>query len=267
MLVTTESIRAVMLLNDKEEASTLQNLFNALDLKFDATVTDQMEQFVSTTTNNQIECFILDWNYANYNIVDLVAKIRKSIKYKKTPIIFVTDKKDARAPKQFSSEDVDVIISRPFLENEICGPLKLALGKKDLKIIPENYNVMILDNNPDILEIMVSNMQELKHTNYKTCSSITEACRLIEAQDFDLFLLDWNLDDGTCIDLIEYIRSKKTNKRLSEALIMVITGRSDVEDIMTLVRYKVSDHIIKPFDYSEFEDKLVYAIDKHRKVL
>lgn len=44
-----------------------------------------------------------------------------------------------------------------------------------------------------------------------------------------------------------------------------MTGRNAVEDIMTLVAKDVKDHIIKPFDQYEFEDKIYYALERHQK--
>ncbi len=262
-----EPMKTMMLLNLEEEARELSTHFNNLKIKTNLSIVKNMDEFVSSLSTENIECFILDWNYNHYPIVDLVEKIRKSAKYKKTPIVFVTDKKDARIPIQYSALNVEMVIPRPFSPADFGDSFTQLLEQKSSSVIPENYEVLILDNNKDILEIMVDYMDKLGHTRFQTCSSIAEAKKNIDKKDFDIFLLDWNLDDGTCIDLIDYVRSKKENKRLAESLIMVITGRNDVEDIMTLVQYNVCDHIIKPFDFNEFEDKIIYALDKHKKNL
>lgn len=255
-----------MLLNSKEEASELVNVLSKTNIDLDITIASHMDDFISTVTKEVFQCFILDWNYTQYSAIELIHKIRKSNKYKKTPIVVVTNKEDAKLPMQYAVLDVDFVISRPFKAEIFDETFIQAIVKKPTQVIPEHYNVLILDDNPDILELIADHMLELKHTKFKTCSSIAEAKKLLAEDDFDLFLLDWNLGDGTCIDLIEFIRSKKQNKRLSEALIMVITGRDSVDDIMTLLRYDVKDYIIKPFDYSELEEKLLYAFERRGKI-
>lgn len=132
-------------------------------------------------------------------------------------------------------------------------------------LIPKNLKVLILDDNPDVLQVLGMHMEQLDHKNFVTCTSVIEAKKMLQTMDFDLLLLDWDLDDGTCMDIIRQARSNKSSKRLKEALTIVITGRNDVEDIMTLVQMNVKDHIIKPFDYAEFEDKIVYALERHHK--
>jgi DNA-binding response OmpR family regulator len=259
--VTRGLIKTMMLFNSKEEASELNTHISKLDMKFDAIIARNMECFASIISTQQVECFILDWNYAHYSTANLIEQIRKSDKYGKTPIVVIIDKKDTG-----TISNVDLVIARPFNPQKINEAFAGMFDKKFLNIIPEDYDVLILDDNPDIVEIMVGHMQELKHTRFQTCGSIAEAKKLVTGHDFDLLLLDWDLGDGTCIDLIEFARSKKQNKRLTEALIMVITGRNDIDDIMTLLRYNVKDLIIRPFNYIEFEEKIIYALERHSKI-
>jgi DNA-binding response OmpR family regulator len=262
------TIKTVMLFNSPEEAKELTTHLGKTEYKFNVTVADNLDHFVALSgEGGPVECFFLDWDYSQYSMIELVQKLRKSNKYRKTPIVFVTDKKDVRTPMQYAALEADLVIPRPFQLNEFNMLFKAAVGKKMSRIIPENYDVLILDDKEEILELMVDHMREMKHTRFQTCASIAEAKKILDEKDFDLFLLDWNLGDGTCIDLIDYIRAKKDNKRLGESLIIVVTGRNDVDDIMTLVRYNIKDHIIKPFDYPELEEKLIYAIDRHRKTL
>ncbi|MDO9183859.1 MAG: response regulator [Bacteriovorax sp.] len=263
----SNSIRMVFLLNIDEEARALANILRGLQNNLEIVIAKNMDQFALIISTEQVDCFILDWNYKDYAIVDLADKIRKSERYHQTPIAFVINPEDANISLQYSSLKVDMLISRPLnsedLKNQLINPLNKKLGH----IIPEHFEVLILDDNPDVLEIHSDYLKQLKHTKFQTCDSVSNAKKLVMEKDFDLMLLDWNLGDGTCIDLIDFMRSKKEKIRLNEALIVVITGRDDVEDIMTLLRYNVKDYIIKPFEYLEFEDKLIYALEKHTKFL
>ena len=92
-----------------------------------------------------------------------------------------------------------------------------------------------------------------------------DAKQKLQTNDYDLLLLDWNLDDGTCLDIIEFVKAKPVSARTKAAVTVVITGRDDVDDIMTLLRYGIKDHIIKPFGFQEFEDKIGYALEKNIK--
>jgi two-component system response regulator PilR (NtrC family) len=135
----------------------------------------------------------------------------------------------------------------------------------ETRIIPNHYNVLIVEDEPRVLEILVQHMHELNHLNFQTCSSVTEVKNKTKNNKFDLFLLDWNLSDGTCIDLIDHIRAEEKSRSFNQSVIMVVTGRDSVDDIMTLVHMNVTDQLIKPFDHSEFKEKISYALEKHNK--
>ncbi|MDO9184285.1 MAG: response regulator [Bacteriovorax sp.] len=139
----------------------------------------------------------------------------------------------------------------------------LKLGK----IIPEKYRVMILDNNKDIAELIGMHLEKMNHTNYELSFSVTDSLDKIETKEYDLLLLDWSLDDGTCFDLIDKIRSmnKSLHPRTTSALIVVVTGKDTQTDKKKLERYQIKEHFIKPFVYEEFEKNIKAAIMKHSR--
>lgn len=260
-------IRTAILLNSAEEARVLGLLLGDLQINLDIVVANHIDQFISIISKEKIDCFILDWKFEHHASTDLIAKIRKNSKYRQTPIVVVVDKLDELIPMQYSALKIDMLITRPFKIDDFHTRLITILNKKSGHIIPEHFEVLALDDSPEIIRIHEDNLKELQHLKFNICSSVAEAKKLINEKDYDLFLLDWNLDDGTCLDLIEFIRSKKDNVRLNEALIIAVTGRDDVDDIMTLLKYGVKDYIIKPFDFPEFEDKLIYALERHHQKL
>jgi DNA-binding response OmpR family regulator len=258
-------LKTLLLLDSVQEAKILRTLLSDLSLKLEIIVAESLDQFKSIVLKDQVDCFILDWKFENYSVADLAIQIRKSNKYRHTPIIMVPNLEDSAIPNEYSAIKLDMLLYRPFNFVEFEKPLLDVLNKKFGHIIPDHFEVLILDDDPDVLEINIDFLNRLEHKKYQTCSSVSEAKKLVSEKDFDLLLLDWNLADGTCIDLIEFIRSKKDKIRLNSALIIAITGRDDVDDIMNLLKFNVVDHIIKPYQYDEFEDKLIYALERHKK--
>jgi DNA-binding response OmpR family regulator len=264
--MTKDLLNTVLFLHSAEEAKCLSDLLGHLKLKLNIIIADQIENFISIITSKSVDCFIIDWNYENLIVAELIEKLRKSNKFRETPIVIIVDKLDSNILIDHSSLNLDMEISRPFNLNLFQNQLTFILNKKLGHIIPPESEVLIIEDDPSILEIHIEHLKQLKHFKYQTCMTLAEAKNSVDKNDFDILLLDWNLGDGTCIELIEYIRSKKDRHRLNSALIMIITGRDDVEDIMTLLNYDIKDHIIKPFDFSEFEEKLVYGLERHYKI-
>ena len=257
----------VMLLNSEQEARELSQRLFDMPIPMDIIIAKSIDQFIKIIKNEQVDCFILDWKYEKYDMTDLTEKIRQSNRYRQITMAFVVNESDSSVQKEYSSLKIDLLISRPFNLEEFQQNFINILNKKLNHIIPEYFEVLVVEDNPDILEIHVENLQKLHHTRFETCKSISEARNLVRQKNYNLMLLDWNLGDGTCIDLIEFIHEKNENEKIINPLIMAITGRDSAEDIMTMLKYGVKDYIIKPFDLLEFEEKLTYALEIYEKSL
>lgn len=251
----------------KELTEGIANLKISTDLTIDLKIETDLEKFVAYVQANTQDCFFLDLNYSTFSAVEMAERLRKSQKYKKAPLFFIADKRKAGEINtlRYSNLNIDMVISWPSPFSEFAQPLSTILKKRFSSIIPSNYKVLIMDDNFEIVYIMKTYMMEMGHDNFETCTTLAEARQLVQKNDYDILLLDWNLSDGTCIDLIEFMREKKEKVQSSKGLIMVLTGRNSVEDIMTLVNYNIKDYIIKPFEFDEFEEKLIYALEKYTK--
>lgn len=260
----TRTIKAVILSNSIEEASTLKKIIKELPLNIDISIAKDIDNFILLTSSGKVDFLILDWNYQQCSTIDLIEKMRSGEKYKNVSILMIANEDEKFIQTKYPQLQIDLIFHRPFSVQEIQQALTKLFDNIDhSRIIPENFNVLILDNNPVILEIMSDHMMGINHDKYQTCLSVNEAINLIKTNHYDLLLLDWNLDDGTCLDIIKFLNTKKSDDNKRMPLVVVITGRNDVEDLMTLLQYDIKDHIIKPFDHAEFKEKISYALERY----
>ncbi len=263
--MSSEIINIAICFNNKSEAQDFSQKIEQFGPSINFVVGDNFDGFLKAiATKTHIDCFVIEESYKECSAVDLIEKLKKSQRYKKSVISLLTPNLK-KIDKKYLELNIDYIFDASTDAKDINLNLKKIILKKLTPVIPKDFNVMVLDNNPEILELISMHLGELGHKQYDLCSGVKEAKISVVDKGYDLLLLDWNLDDGTCIDLIEFIKSSAVAPRTKDALIVVITGRDDVDDIMTLLRYGVKDHIIKPFDFNEFEEKIGYAIEKHIK--
>lgn len=261
----SETINIAICFNDKLEAQSFSQKIEHFGPDINFIIGENFDGFLKAiAAKTHIDCFIIDENYKECSSFDLIEKLKKSQRYKKSVISLLTPNLK-KIDKKFLELGIHYIFDSATDINQINLNLKNAIVKKLTPVIPKDYNVMVLDNNPEILELISMHLHELGHKNFDLCSGVKEAKISLVDKSYDLLLLDWNLDDGTCIDLIEFIKSSTIAPRTKDALIVVITGRDDVDDIMILLRYGVKDYIIKPFDFAEFEEKIGYGLEKHLK--
>jgi DNA-binding response OmpR family regulator len=70
----------------------------------------------------------------------------------------------------------------------------------------------------------------------------------VQQNDFDLFLLDWELPDTNGIEILKWIR-----KNIGwEKPVLFMTGRDSKEDIVTALENGADDYMVKPVDRQEF---------------
>ena len=211
-----------------------------------------------------IDCFIVEEAFKEYPSDELLRILKSHKRYQKTAFsVFSSDLN--LIDKKYLQIGLHYVFDLKTEIKEVTYNIHRIIEKTCMPMIPANFNVMVLDNNSDFLELMTEHLKELGHKNYQLCHGVNEAKKSLSTGDFDLLLLDWNLDDGTCLDLIEYIQTHPVSARTKAAIKMVITGRNDVEDIITLLSHGIKDYLIKPFNFNEFENKLDYALEKSLK--
>lgn len=264
-MLSGEVITIAICFNNKLDALNFSQKIENFAASIDFVISDTFDGFLKAiAARPKIDCFIIDEDYKECSAYDLIEKLKKSQRYKKSMTSLLTSNLK-KIDNKFLELHIDYIFDINTDFKDLNHNLKKILIKKLKPIIPKEFNVMVLDNSPEILELISMHLNELGHEKFDMCSGIKEAKTNMVNKSYDLLLLDWNLDDGTCIDLIEFIKTSTVAPQTKDALIVVITGRDDVDDIMTLLRYGVKDYIIKPFEFGEFEEKIGYAVEKYLK--
>jgi DNA-binding response OmpR family regulator len=100
----------------------------------------------------------------------------------------------------------------------------------------------ILDDDPVILESVVTLMTAAGHQ----CQPFNRSNLLLQAlrqENYDMFVLDWNLPDLSGVSVVEWIRN-----HLGGAVpVLLLTSRSVEEDVVTGLRAGADDYVTKPF--------------------
>lgn len=96
---------------------------------------------------------------------------------------------------------------------------------------------------------LTANMEQwLKDAGYLVdlASTADDASRFISAYDYDLILIDWEFPDGAGIQVIESYRKKG-----GLAPILMLTGRSSLDDKEKGLDAGADDYLTKPFHMRE----------------
>jgi DNA-binding response OmpR family regulator len=245
------------------EAKELIKMLHKFETRAEIQITDNFETFLNVLSTYKVDCFVFDWNYKECDILSLMAKIRKSNNFSNSTMIVLYDKKDEVDPNEYSALNINMAVTRPIFFENFNTDLKMYLEKKFSKLIPESYNVLVVEPNQESVNQIGEYLKKLEHLKTTMVKSVAESKKLIATTDFDLIIIEQNLSDGTCFDVIDYMRNFKERTRLVNALPIVISEQDSIDSTMTLRLNRVFNQIIKPFDYFEFQEKLSYALENH----
>ncbi|WP_349342258.1 response regulator [Marinobacter sp. MMG032] len=81
--------------------------------------------------------------------------------------------------------------------------------------------------------------------------TLTEASQQVVKNRFDLLIADWNLPDGSGLDLVKKVRS--SNRDMP---VVMVSGRSDRDSVLQAAHYGIDGYITKPFDVQLLHERL-----------
>jgi len=121
------------------------------------------------------------------------------------------------------------------------------------------YNILIVDDFPDTLELIQRNLTTQGYGAY-TALSASAAIDILEATPVDLVISDLKMPKINGLDLIRHIKSN-----FKETEIMIISGYATVESAVESMRLGALDFLSKPFTDEELYEHVGHVIDKIRE--
>lgn len=121
--------------------------------------------------------------------------------------------------------------------------------------------VLVIDDAPELVEV-VSLCFEMRWPQSTVLSAATaeDGVRIARAQDPDVIILDIGLPDRDGFQVCREIRA------FSDIPIIILTVRSDDQDIVKGLEWGADDYITKPFSYIQFLAR-IQAVVRRSKAL
>jgi len=109
-----------------------------------------------------------------------------------------------------------------------------------------NERVLLIDDDPGVSEV-IGLLLERESYRVERAGSVKAAIERIQAAEFELVVTDLKLPDGTGLDVIGAVRSRRPRMP-----IMMITSYSSVDSAIAALRGGAVDYVIKPFNNDDF---------------
>nr|BBJ05855.1 response regulator [Marinobacter nauticus] len=118
-------------------------------------------------------------------------------------------------------------------------------------------NALILEDDElvgELLETVVAGIHQ--GAAVSLARSLSEAQQLLDSDSrYQLYLIDWQLPDGSGLDLVKRVRAGDR-----DVPIVMVSGRSDRESVLRAAHHGISGYITKPLDVQLLHERLTKLV-------
>jgi CitB family two-component system response regulator MalR len=122
--------------------------------------------------------------------------------------------------------------------------------------------VMIVEDDPMVAALNRQFVERMEGFAVRgMAGNAQQAIAILAEADIDLVLLDIHMPGLTGIEFLQMIREQK-----QDLDVILITAASEIHQIQHALRLGASDYLIKPFEFSRFQEALLQYEDNFRKL-
>ncbi len=126
-----------------------------------------------------------------------------------------------------------------------------------------NNDVIIIDDDRGVIEVLELYCENLECFRYIIkASDGAEASKKLRNQKFALILLDINMPRKSGVDVINEIVDKDHPNNLES--VVIVSGELNKEVLAATMKKGVKNFLVKPFDESQFKERVSAVLDKTR---
>ena len=115
--------------------------------------------------------------------------------------------------------------------------------------------ILVVDDSSTMRRIITNVVLQLgyKNNNIMEAENGERAWELLNNEEIDLVLTDWNMPVMSGLDLVKNIRGADSFKKLP---IIMITTEGGKAEVITALKAGVNNYIVKPFNAATLKSKL-----------
>src|SRR3984885_3327034 len=136
----------------------------------------------------------------------------------------------------------------------------VSVGVSSPMTSDEVLSVMVVDDEPGIRTALRANF--LRHGwRVETASSVRDAIRGVEGQEFDLVVTDMRMPDGTGMEVMQAAR-----KAFPETAVILLTAYGSVPDAVNAMRDGALDYLTKPIPFDRLQATAAQVMNRTKQL-
>lgn len=116
-----------------------------------------------------------------------------------------------------------------------------------------NMRVLIVDDYKTMLRIIRNLLKQIGFHNVEEASDGGAALEIMQSEEIDLVISDWNMEPMTGLALLKQVRA---DANLKDTPFIMVTAESKTENVVAAKQAGVSNYIVKPFNAETLKSKM-----------
>ncbi len=116
--------------------------------------------------------------------------------------------------------------------------------------------LLVVEDEPDLADVIARGLRRDGHA-VDVALTLTEANLKLRSAGYDLAILDWNLPDGSGLELCrDLVSGDQPTLEGDRPRILMLTARDDIEDRVAGLDSGADDYLVKPFALAELSARV-----------
>ena len=188
--------------------------------------------------------------------------LKRNINTKNIPVIFMTGVTSKEHILKAIKAGASDYIVKPFMPSDLLNKLrKIMESDKPLRLrdskekeeIKVELKILVVNDSPTMRKVIINIVKKAGHFDVKEAKNGRDALARLMSDDFNFLITGWEMPLMNGIELTEAIRS---DERLKNLPILMVTGRDKKFDIVTAKKAGVNDYIDTISGVSKVKDKI-----------
>lgn len=116
-----------------------------------------------------------------------------------------------------------------------------------------NMRVLVVDDFSTMRRIVKNILRQIGFTNVVEADDGTTAWDVLNKDNIEFIVSDWNMPKMTGIELLRKVRA---SEEFADTPFLMVTAEAQQENIIEAVQAKVSNYIVKPFTAETMKQKI-----------
>lgn len=117
----------------------------------------------------------------------------------------------------------------------------------------QSLKILTVDDFSTMRRIIRNILRQLGYSNITEAEDGAAALEVLQQQEIDFVISDWNMPKMTGLELLRAIR---TDEKLHKIPVLMVTAEALKENVVEAVKAGVNGYIVKPFTAETLKEKI-----------